>query len=157
MYLEQHPKELYPNTVAGAMIDLVSNAPEGFAVGFFEQDLIVTPDTILASERVQDRPIALFNVSWVDTLTVNPRFQRDSVRVKVRMANHNPDNMEVQQQEATVLAYRVKSRLQGQEITPQGCSPGVVQITSPIEEEINEPQLSVYYFNAEVTLTHEPL
>jgi len=154
MWLEDDPKTLYPNTVAAAMMDLVRDNPEGFAVDFFEQDVIVDGNQILASERVQERPIALFHVESLDAQNVNPEFQKDRIRVRVRLANHNPRHMEQQQQEAIVLAQRVRSRLQGREITPANCSPGVVDVTTAVQEDLNEPQLAVYFFFAEVIVTH---
>ena len=156
MWLEKEPKDLYPNTVAGAMIDLVSDNEEGYAADFFEQDIVLNGNDILASERIQERPIALFHVEYVEGLDMNPAYQKNIVRVKVRIANHNPRHVEEQQQEAIVLAQRVRSRLQGALIEVPDASAANIEIVSAVDEEINEVQLAVYKFTAQVTHTYQP-
>lgn len=147
----EHPKRLYPNRVAGDLIALINAAGLSLHADFFEQDLIYDGETILASERVQGQPVALLNVvRWeeADEAYGNDVVQ-DVVTVRVRVCNQNTREMEVQQQECIVLAQQVRAVLRASFV-----GQGVVRC-GPVEEELNEPMLSVYSFDTTTVVVHD--
>jgi hypothetical protein len=152
------PKKEYPNTVAAGIIDHFNAHDDGFDADFYQNDIVVeSGGSVAVAERITGRTIALVHVlDLIPTEGENREsgWATDRVVSRVRLSAHNPRGPVEQQQECVALANKARARLQGYEPDVRDCGgPGRIG-TSTIEQELSNPQICVYGFDAALELKH---